>query len=347
MAHSFSADKALFMGLDTLAPLDATRHAQCVFLRARPASEIFVQSPVHTWLLEQSFAPHALALQDVGFAVSPYYDVPAHSVDRVLYLATRFPEENLAMLARGWHMLKTGGVLLAALHNDLGAKRLETAMKQLVGGFSSLSKYHCRVIALKKPEGAEESGLLREWLNGVKPVNVSGTPLQASPGMFSWRAVDEGSQLLAESLPASLQGHGADIGAGWGYLSWSLLEKSPSIRHITLFEAEKRALDMAEKNLNAHTSRCSFVWADATRPLPSTQPFDWAIMNPPAHDLEQSAPDVSAAILTSTARSLKPGGWLRLVANRHLPYERTLQNSFSSVRMIKETGKYKILEALR
>jgi 16S rRNA (guanine1207-N2)-methyltransferase len=268
-------------------------------------------------------------------------------MNRVLYAATRFAEENLATMARGWQMLKDDGWMVVAQHNDLGAKRLDAVLKQLSPQRQSLSKFHCRAIAVQKTPDAD-AGLIEQWLYADAMQQVEDVPLHAAAGMFSWRKVDKGSRFLVESLPATLTGRGADIAAGWGYLSWALLQSHPQIAHITLYEAEKRALDMAERNLAAHVDRCRFVWCDATRPLDNAgQGFDWAVMNPPAHDLLQTTPEASAAIFAATVKALKPGGTLYMVANRHLPYERTLDQLFSHLAITHENHEFKIIEAVR
>ena len=70
-----------------------------------------------------------------------------------------------------------------------------------------------------------------------KPVRVEGR-FDAAPGMFSHDRIDAGSELLASRLPTDFTGHAADFGAGWGYLSIMLAEKSPGLKGIDLFEAD-------------------------------------------------------------------------------------------------------------
>lgn len=347
MSNSLQAMlKTLFLGLDELAPLSHGNES-VAFLRAMHSPDISEYSHSREWLYEQSFAPYADRLCEAGYPVSPDAVETRSSLDRVLFAATRFAEENHATLARGWQMLKPGGWLVVAQHNDLGAKRLDAVLKQLGGAAQAVSKNHCRAVAVQKT-AEEDATLLAAWRRQGEPQPVEGAPLQAAPGMFSWRKVDAGSRLLIDSLPKSLTGSGADIAAGWGYLSWAILETRPKVAHITLYEAEKRALELAGKNLQSHHEKTSFLWADATRKLEAAgQGFDWAVMNPPAHDLLHSAPEASAAIFARAAEALKPGAKLYLVANRHLPYERTLEELFSSVATLCETAEFKVIEATR
>src|SRR5690606_3437554 len=100
--------------------------APVAMLRAMRTPELSEYPHAREWRYEQSFAPYADRLQSAGYAVSPDRIDETATMERVLYVATRFAEENLATLARGWRMLKPGGVLIAAQHNDLGAKRLDS-----------------------------------------------------------------------------------------------------------------------------------------------------------------------------------------------------------------------------
>lgn len=347
-----AALKALLLALDEAVPGATWQEAgrKLVFLRAQYGATLAPIPTIHEWLLEQSFAPYANRLREGGFTVQPQLEIAAQSADAVLYLATRFAEEVQSELARSWEMLKPGGWLVTAGHNDLGGKRLEKLLKQLPGDPQSISKYHCRAVAIRKSEAVPDEAVrarLAQWQRAGMPHTVPGTPLQAVPGMFSWRKVDRGSELLAQHLPSRLAGRGADIASGWGYLSHAILTRCEGVTSITLYEAEKRALDMAAQNLQSAPLPMEYIWADAARPLESDAPFDWAVMNPPAHDLTKSTPDVSVAILVSAACALKKGGSLWLVANRHLPYEHTLAEYFTSFRKVAETGEFKVIEAVR
>lgn len=314
------------------------------FLRADFFPELNTIPAAKGWHFEQSFAPYADALIHAGYAAEASVFMEEGSYDSVLVFATRFAEENRYLLARAWGALKVGGVLVVAQHNDLGAKRLDSLLKSIGTEFAVLTKHHCRALSARKRAGTTAPA---DWLHALAPAAVSGVPLQAAPGMFSWRRVDAGSALLADAFPQDFSGHGADIAAGWGYLSWRLLDSQPGISSLTLYEAEKQALNAAQVNLKAHAERTRFHWCDAAKPLPGvpTGGFDWAVMNPPAHDLSWSAPEMTAAMFTQAASALKIGGSLWLVAGRQLPYEELLQKRFKTVTKLHENGDFKLIKA--
>lgn len=341
-----SITKTLFMACEEYIPAPTVK---TVFLRAVFCPELNGIATARQWHLEQSFAPYADDLRDSGYPVEAAVPLPQKQLDTVLIVASRFAEENKALLARAWAALRPGGWLIIAQHNDLGAKRLDGLVKELSGGdISTLTKHHCRAVAAQKQERQNDK-LMEQWQNAMAPVEVPGTSLRAAPGMFSWRKVDAGSALLVDCLPDHLSGEGADIAAGWGYLSSRVLERYPAIRVLHLYEAERHALDLSRHNLAEYEAKLRFHWCDAARPLPQVPAggFDWAISNPPAHDLLGSTPEVTAALFREAKTALKPGGKLWLVAGRHLPYERTLSELFTQVTALQQTGEYKVIEAVK
>lgn len=164
-----------------------------------------------------------------------------------------------------------------------------------------------------------------------------------APGVFSADGIDPASQMLAETLPDTLGAHVADLGAGWGYLSAKVLTR-PEVERVDLVEADRIALDCARRNIS--DPRASFHWADAVRWKPEATP-DTIVMNPPFHVSRAADPGLGKAFVQAAARLLRPGGRLYLVANRHLPYEDTLDSVLTNVDEIAGDKRFKVLTARR
>ncbi len=163
------------------------------------------------------------------------------------------------------------------------------------------------------------------------------------PGMFSADAIDPGSALLAGALPGDIGGTVADLGAGWGYLAARLLQ-SPAVQACHLIEAEYEALRAARKNIT--DVRAQFHWADATR-FTEVDGFDHVVTNPPFHTGRAGDPSLGQAFISAAARLLHARGTLWLVANRHLPYEATLEQHFTDRCELAGTPAFKLLRASR
>jgi len=72
------------------------------------------------------------------------------------------------------------------------------------------------------------------------------------------------------------------------------------------------------------------------------------ISTPPFHTPSRAdRPDIGQRFIAVAAQALRPGGRLYVVANRHLPYEYTLNESFGAVRVIAERDGFKLVEAVK
>ena len=70
-------------------------------------------------------------------------------------------------------------------------------------------------------------------------------------------------------------------------------------------------------------------------------------MNPPFHDGGAEDQSLGQSFIRKAAETLRPGGTLWLVANRHLPYEGVLKPLFRRVTSAIEGGGYKVYEAMK
>src|SRR5690606_6412454 len=214
-----------------------------------------------------------------------------------------------------------------------GARSGQADFEALLGSDTVQSKYKCRVFWAKVDQA--DAALAAAWrgLDAARP--ILGGPRISRPGVFAWDRVDRASALLARHLPATLAGHGADLGAGWGYLSHEVLSRCAGVTALDVIEAERRALDCARINLTAHAADTAldFQWHDVTTGLPRR--YDFIVSNPPFHALRGDArPDIGRAFIAAAADALRPGGTLWLVANRHLAYEEALGAGFVQMRMV-------------
>lgn len=164
-----------------------------------------------------------------------------------------------------------------------------------------------------------------------------------APGVFSADGVDPASAFLVETLPKQLGKRVADLGAGWGYLSRHVLA-DPKLETLDLVEGDHSALACAQ--LNVTDPRAGFHWADATRWSPD-HPVDTVVMNPPFHNSREADPGIGQAFIETAARILTPSGALWMVANRHLPYETTLDARFAQVDRVAGDNRFKVLRATR
>ncbi|MEO0937795.1 MAG: methyltransferase [Pseudomonadota bacterium] len=163
-----------------------------------------------------------------------------------------------------------------------------------------------------------------------------------APGVFSADGIDDGSSMLAAALPDKLGRVVADLGAGWGMLSAHALTRD-GVEACHLVENHHLALECAKRNVT--DPRAQYHWADATR---WTHPgIETVVMNPPFHTGRAPDPALGRAFIAAAARLLAPRGQLWMVANRHLPYEETLQAHFAQVTEIGGDARFKLTHAAK
>lgn len=254
--------------------------------------------------------------------------------------------ENYANIARGYAHLAPGGTLVCAGQNTIGAATYEKAVARLTEIRGRVSKAKCRVFWGTRSVAGASDQTWTEWLSLGEPKPIANGAFKSVPGIFSWDRIDPGSDFLLANLPRGIEGVVADLGAGWGYLSASLLSRYDRIRQLDLFEAEKLALDLAEDNLAAAAAGRSvgYHWSDV-RDGVGRGKYDWVVTNPPFHREGAQDVDLGVRFLSVAAEALRTGGHLVCVANRHLPYERELRSSFSTTSVLAENGSFKVLLA--
>lgn len=342
-------------------PLDALMHpfaegllhwpaaGDVLFLRGREGAALHAHRRP-ALAATQPFRPEAARLQRLGIELLDEDALPDASFALVLVLPPRQREEARALLAKACAALAPGGTVVAAVANDEGAKSREADFKQLAGGAATQSKFHCRTF-WTQPDAAFDAALLAQWrrLDAPRQIAAPGLPggsFHSRPGVFAWDRVDAASAMLAAALPADLRGRVADLGAGWGYLSMQVLARCPRVESIDLFEADARALSLAQRNLADARVPTGFHWHDVEQGVPGR--FDAIVCNPPFHALGRGdRPDIGRAFIASAADALVRGGSLWLVANRHLPYEDALGTGFSQVRSVAQNGGFKIVQAVK
>jgi len=318
-----------------------------LFLRARDGAALRRQ-PLAQLQVEQGFKPQADALTRAGLAIVDETQLDAGDARYALVLALppRQRSEARALLARAVRLAAPGGIVVAAIANDEGARSGESDLRQLAGLAGSLTKFHSRVFWTPPLHGAHDKALLHAWDTLDAPRPILDGRFTSRPGVFAWDRIDPASALLASLLPADLRGAGADLGAGYGYLSAEVLARCPQAQSLDLYEADARALALARRNLADAPVPVAFHWHDVTAGLP--QRYDFIVSNPPFHTQGSAyRPDIGRRFIAVAAESLRPGGQLWLVANRHLPYEETLNERFGQVRVAGERDGFKVIAAIR
>lgn len=291
---------------------------------------------------QQSFKPFADELESSGFPIIQHVR-KAYPI--VLVLPPPQRDETRALFAQAVQSVSEDGLVVVSMQNSAGAKSGEKDLRQLAPNLQSTSKNKCRVFWVNKKEINE--ALLQNWLKLDSPRIIESTGLISRPGVFAWDRIDDASKLLTEHLPKDLAGHGADLGAGLGYLTHTVLSQCENIKAMDVYEAEARALECARLNLAPFEKAIEiyYRWHDVAQGVQG--PYDFVISNPPFHQGGVEVQAVGQAFIAAAAKSLKPNGRFYMVANRHLPYEAGLKKYFTRVNMLDTRDGFKVFAAIK
>ncbi|ARU00082.1 class I SAM-dependent methyltransferase [Yoonia vestfoldensis] len=293
-----------------------------------PASYDISDLPREALRIVHGFYPDVADWQIAGHAVSR--DLPRCAT--AVVIVPRAKALAQAMIAQA--CAKADLVIVDGQRTD-GVDSLFKSCRARLGDLPSVTKGHGRLFWFAA------SPAFADW---AIPGPVQGPHgYFTTAGVFSDGAVDAGSALLAAALPPKLPARMADLGAGWGYLAQAVLARE-GVAALDLIEAEALSLDCAQ--LNVTDPRARFHWADALRFTPE-KAYDGIVMNPPFHTGRAADAGLGRAFIQAACRLLAPHGKLWMVANRHLPYESAMSESFRNVDIIGGNNAFKLFHATK
>lgn len=283
-------------------------------------------------------APDAVQLSPLMLGSSDIATLETGSLDALTVRAPAGAIERRFVLAQALRVLASGGRLTVFAPKDRGGLRLKKELETFGCDVGESARRHNRICVVVRP--AAPKGL-EEAIAAGGPRQIAENGLWTQPGVFSWDRLDAGTNALLQVLP-ELSGAGADFGAGIGLLALSVLA-SKKVTKLTLVELDRRAINVAGQNVA--DPRADFVWGDVRDANAGLKDLDFVVSNPPFHEGGGEDKALGQAFIRAAAEALRKGGALWMVANRHLPYEAILAESFAKVRLVAEGGGYKVFEA--
>lgn len=281
-------------------------------------------------------ASNAVQLSPLIVGSTNLTDVADESFDAVTVRAPAGAIERRYVLAHALRVLAPGGRLTAFAPKDRGGLRLKKELQALGCEVGESARRHNRICVSLRPVS---SAALEDAIAAGAPRQIAENGLWTQPGVFSWDRLDAGTNALLQVLPP-FSGVGADLGSGIGLLALNVLA-SPKVTKLTLVELDHRAVEVSRRNVT--DPRAEIVWADARQT--GLKDLDFIVSNPPFHEGGGEDKALGQAFIRAAADTLRKGGALWIVANRHLPYEAILAESFAKVRLAAEGGGYKVFEA--
>ncbi|MGK9175738.1 23S rRNA (guanine(1835)-N(2))-methyltransferase RlmG [Yokenella regensburgei] len=167
--------------------------------------------------------------------------------------------------------------------------------------------------------------------------------------VFSRSGLDIGARLFLKHLPENIEGELADLGCGNGVIGLTLLAQNPNARVLFTDEshmAVASSMMNVEVNMPDALSRCEFMVNNGLSGIEHDR-FDAVLCNPPFHQQSAITDHIAWQMFHDARRSLKYGGELIVVGNRHLDYFRKLKKIFGNCSNVGASGKFAVLKAVK
>jgi 16S rRNA (guanine1207-N2)-methyltransferase len=284
---------------------------------------------------------------------SVYPDPQAHGpADVALLDLPRGRDHVRAYLWTAATTLRPGGRLYLAGSNNTGARFAIREAEALFGRAPVLGfKAGCRIALATRPDALTIPADWAQTPPWQPQMRIIERPegrytVVTTPGVFSWDHLDDGTALLLDH-PGMQPGIDVlDVGCGYGIVG--MVAARLGAVQVTLIDDDLLAVRCARASIRANdlADRCIVLPGDVTGPVRDRR-FDLVLSNPPFHEEGEVTTRTAGRIIREGYTVLRPRGRLRIVANRFLPYDRVMRETFGNVTIIAATGRYYVLESVR
>jgi len=277
-----------------------------------------------------------------------------NSFDLALLIIPKGRTYARVLLVAAYWALKPGGRLYFAGPNASGIKPI-VADAAAVFGLATTIRYKARCRVALAVKGADmENHMPRvspdhpDWSGEPQPFDAWRLRLFGAPGVFSAGEVDLGTAMLLHTLDSSLCSGARvlDVGCGCGVIG---LYAAALGAQADLIDSNWPALACAQRAIAVNRIESARVWASDIYSDVGDAPYDLILSNPPFHAGQGVDVEAAEELIVGAWERLSPGGRLRLVANRFLPYDRAMQPVFGAnrVSVVTQDRRYRVLEGRR
>lgn len=189
-----------------------------------------------------------------------------------------------------------------------------------------------------------------EYASNIKKhaITINDTTLTTCSldGVFGHKNLDPGTRLLLEHLPTDLNPQslrfGYDFACGTGIIGAYLSKLYPQ---ISMTYSDVDALAIASTKLTLEENKLEGIIEPCDGFLPTSNKLDIIVTNPPFHNKLKNDYDITRAFIRNAHKQLNRGGVIYLVANKFLPYEESLQETFGKFDVTYADNKYAVYTA--
>lgn len=177
----------------------------------------------------------------------------------------------------------------------------------------------------------------------LRPVfTLQENPVYSKPGIYGWDKVDQGSQLLVDTLKTETLprlNNCLDLGCGYGYLTLASANLALGLRTCT--DNNSAAVTACAHNCAQWGIKAESVLADCAEGI--NQQFDLILCNPPFHQGFSVENQLTQRFLAAAAKRLNSSGAAFFVVNQFIALERKASDYFKHCELKASDGRFKVL----
>ena len=194
-------------------------------------------------------------------------------------------------------------------------------------------------------ETAEYLAKLRQDIVFTETLRDTSFTFHTTWGLFSPRAIDEGTRLLIDRLEIEPADNCLDLGCGYGPIGLAMAKLAPAGQTLML-DKDFIAVDYANRNAQInHISNAKAILSNGFDQVEPQQGWNVIASNIPA----KVGKEMLTLYLHDAHRLLQPGGILYVVTINGLRQfmKRNLQDVFGNYKKLKQGRQYTVAMAVR
>ncbi|MFD7771757.1 methyltransferase [Streptomyces sp. NPDC059787] len=182
--------------------------------------------------------------------------------------------------------------------------------------------------------------------DGIGP--VSGATVVNHAGVFCADRLDIGTRFFLKHLPAGRDGgRVVDLGCGNGVVGTAMALADPRAEVLFVDESfQAVASAQATYRENDVPGHAEFRVGDGLSGIPADS-VDLVLNNPPFHSHQATTDATARRMFTGARRTLRRGGELWVIGNRHLGYHVRLRRLFGNSEVVASDPKFVVLKAVK
>jgi 16S rRNA (guanine1207-N2)-methyltransferase len=195
------------------------------------------------------------------------------------------------------------------------------------------------------PEWASEPGIAPgTWVTFQGTIHGKPFSIFSFPGIFSHDHLDEGTQLLLNTVQIPPYSRILDVGCGYGIIGLYAASQAPT-SWVDLIDSNRLAVAASRKNILANKLENAQAFTSDLLDGIQGHRYQLIISNPPFHAGKEVNYAITVALLEQASLALEPGGELIIVANQFIRYDKLMMDIFGNIRKLAQTNRFHILSA--